>query len=595
MGNTLIDEALADAKQLKELAMNNAKLALIEQVTPKLRQLIDQELLSEGQHNNDQEVDPEDGDTTMHEGQHDNDQETDPENGDNHEKAGVSESSEFDLNTESMSVIAPLLRATASSADRLELNVASLSESIARVCKTPVEKRGSAVIRNRVSQLFSKIDDTYSRVRESKAIDNKRRARLEEKLESCYAELIEEFKEIAEMKTSHLREADDMNATGAPPATNDAAGVAPEVDDSGDDVVITLKGLKDVDADSLNVDVQVGDEDDGEGGGDDDFLAGLDDDDDNNNAPQQQQPAQESLSLSDDTILEISDVELKREVARMQRMRMNESDFDVGKPMPKGGKIPVDDFGDGHDDGDPWLDHDVTTEGVEDLEENDPVVEIELESDDLDECGMEMEDTDVKVESRSRALMKALAEAADASKKARAYSAIARRFGSTARGRQFAKAARIQMNRLHESKARVARLRAVSRGAARNASPNLVKEVKELRSQLSDANLTNAKLLYVNKLFQTNEGLSVSQRNRIIDAFDSAKSLKEAKMLFVKLSDSLANRRKSAMNESVRSGRMLGGSGSRVGKPSGALLNESAGNAESIEVERWQVLAGIRK
>ena len=54
--------------------------------------------------------------------------------------------------------------------------------------------------------------------------------------------------------------------------------------------------------------------------------------------------------------------------------------------------------------------------------------------------------------------------------------------------------------------------------------------VRFLRTKLSEVNLLNAKLLYVNKLFRRN-GLSESQKVKIVETFDRAKSVREAKLV----------------------------------------------------------------
>ena len=47
MTSSLLDEALADAKSLREAAEQNAKNAIIESITPKIRALIDKQILGE--------------------------------------------------------------------------------------------------------------------------------------------------------------------------------------------------------------------------------------------------------------------------------------------------------------------------------------------------------------------------------------------------------------------------------------------------------------------------------------------------------------------------------------------------------------------
>jgi hypothetical protein len=47
MSKTLFDEAIADAKQLREIAENNAKNAIVESVTPRIRDFIEKQLLGQ--------------------------------------------------------------------------------------------------------------------------------------------------------------------------------------------------------------------------------------------------------------------------------------------------------------------------------------------------------------------------------------------------------------------------------------------------------------------------------------------------------------------------------------------------------------------
>jgi len=107
--------------------------------------------------------------------------------------------------------------------------------------------------------------------------------------------------------------------------------------------------------------------------------------------------------------------------------------------------------------------------------------------------------------------------------------------------------------------------------------------IATLREQLEEVNLFNAKLLYVNKLMQ-NRDLTPRQQRAIVESLDSAKSVREAKLLFTSLTESLKSKA-GAVNE----GRVLGSSSRSTRSGSApATLNESA------DVDRWAVLAGIR-
>jgi hypothetical protein len=109
------------------------------------------------------------------------------------------------------------------------------------------------------------------------------------------------------------------------------------------------------------------------------------------------------------------------------------------------------------------------------------------------------------------------------------------------------------------------------------------KEAVTLREQLEEVNLFNAKLLYVNKLMQ-NRDLTPRQQRAIVESLDAAKSVREAKLLYTSLTESLKSK-----SGTMTEGRILGSSSrsTRSASPA-ASLNES------VEVDRWAVLAGIK-
>lgn len=109
--------------------------------------------------------------------------------------------------------------------------------------------------------------------------------------------------------------------------------------------------------------------------------------------------------------------------------------------------------------------------------------------------------------------------------------------------------------------------------------------VETLREQLTDLNLFNAKLLYVNKLLQ-NRDLSTTQRRSIIEALDSAGTLREVKLLYKSLTESLDKNKAGNLSESFT--RRALGSSSRPTNSSAPKSNEAG------EVDRWARLAGIK-
>jgi hypothetical protein len=113
--------------------------------------------------------------------------------------------------------------------------------------------------------------------------------------------------------------------------------------------------------------------------------------------------------------------------------------------------------------------------------------------------------------------------------------------------------------------------------------------VDTLRAQLTEMNLFNAKLLYVNRLLQDRD-LSDAQRRTIIESLDRARSLREVKLLYKGLSESIGRNRgrtgASVVNESVN----------RAVSPTSRPLSTSGVRlTEAVEVQRWSVLAGINK
>jgi hypothetical protein len=111
-------------------------------------------------------------------------------------------------------------------------------------------------------------------------------------------------------------------------------------------------------------------------------------------------------------------------------------------------------------------------------------------------------------------------------------------------------------------------------------------EIEELKYELNEINLLNAKLLYTNKIFRS-KSLSESQKIKVLTAFDKAKSKKEAQLVYETLLESLkvsAIGAKTSIKESLGS------------------ASKSLGNANAkpiIDVDnqfaRWQTLAGINK
>jgi hypothetical protein len=108
---------------------------------------------------------------------------------------------------------------------------------------------------------------------------------------------------------------------------------------------------------------------------------------------------------------------------------------------------------------------------------------------------------------------------------------------------------------------------------------------KTIKTDLNEVNLLNAKLLYTNKIFR-NKNLTESQKVKVLGAFDKAASVKEAKLVFETISESL-NAPKKSINENV-----IG----RASKSAGISTTTKQPIVESNEmITRFQKLAGIIK
>ena len=106
--------------------------------------------------------------------------------------------------------------------------------------------------------------------------------------------------------------------------------------------------------------------------------------------------------------------------------------------------------------------------------------------------------------------------------------------------------------------------------------------IATLRSELNEVNLLNAKLLYVNKLFKA-KNLNEAQKVKVINAFDRAETVREAKNVFDTLNESLnTEKAKSQIKESL----------SFASKASGVSDRQPIMEGNDF-VARMQKLAGI--
>jgi hypothetical protein len=94
--------------------------------------------------------------------------------------------------------------------------------------------------------------------------------------------------------------------------------------------------------------------------------------------------------------------------------------------------------------------------------------------------------------------------------------------------------------------------------------PEMEEQLDELRSELNEVNLLNAKLLYTNKIFR-NKSLNETQKVKVLTAFDKATTKKEVELVYDTLLESLkVSTTKAPIKESMGSAsKVLGGTTSK--------------------------------
>lgn len=572
MSKQLYEEALADMKRLKEVAEDNAKRSIIEAVAPRIRDLIEKELLHEGDEPDEVTGAPgsidkpgelmtdeddvtaaaisspdEEGKVTL---------DLDALSGDTLDDLPAT--SEYELGFDSVNALRPILSASPTG------NVAQLDAAIDAVEEQlKLFKQASTIVKEtleystQVSRLIARVKDMYGYVRESIS-DAKVAAGYEVRLEGHY----EELKELQEQKMLNKNRKKMHEG----------------------DVSLKLTGLPDdIDLDSIGVDLITGageeeeseSGDEGEGSEDLDLDLDLGDEDEEEEASDKKPSGtqQESQQLDDDDVVEIDESMLRREISRMRRLRERREEMGQARGC-----------GDQDDD----LDESDDSDGTLTMDESD--------DDEMDQAqdsrsmggnvapasmgrGAETNKRGRNIPENVHRQIKIVESAIRMARRDRDASRVARlQRVSNQLGRRLVEAVNARKALISESTKRGARLNSVSRRPAEQTAD------KNLRQKLTESNLFNVKLVCTNKLLQ-NESLSKRQKAEIIERLDEAKSIREVHLVYESLTKTLQGTR-STMNES-----RVRGSASMATRPSATLMTEGA----TSEVDRWQQLAGIHK
>lgn len=625
MKKSLYEEALVDAKKLREVAEDNAKRALIEAVTPRIRDLIERELMSEDVGNSDPFMDetgvePLDVSVETEETQEEKPASVVPPTpplknaqpvksvraavvdgpgpvdvvavtGDTSGKAistpdeqgkvtldvdalevpgeeevlvddvDSDDDEEFEMSLESFDALSSIKKAASTkllvSEKKFMDNVKLMQLIVAKYKKLPANKIITKESQQKISHMISRIENMYAYVQEQ-LVDSSNKEVFEERLETNFKDLNKLQEQKTMKKNKRLTE---------------------------EDVTLKLTNLPDdIDLDNVGVDL-ITDEDGEEGGdeGHDDGeeldLSDLGGDDEGGNE-EEDLDMEEGDGMDDDTVVEIDENMLRKEIKRMKALREDAKPWHVGNGPDAS---MAHSFGDGKEEEEAFEDGEVTTES-EELEEG----EMD-EADELtqrqnrrkgEEYGHDVADghETPKMEAVKRARFeKRLQE------RAQRRAAQLKREARTARGSRLAS--------IKQSYARV--VRQFNESVARSAKTNQNGKSKQhadgadqkLRAKLAETNLFNAKLLYTNKLLQS-ESLSKRQKAEIIEALDSANSVREAKLVYESLTKTLSNKPNSLRENTSR---VLGSSSRATGSGSSKVVSEG------YETDRWARLAGLNR
>jgi len=117
----------------------------------------------------------------------------------------------------------------------------------------------------------------------------------------------------------------------------------------------------------------------------------------------------------------------------------------------------------------------------------------------------------------------------------------------------------------------------------RDEKKDMMREIEELASTLSETKLLNAKLLYTNKIFRA-KNLNETQKVKVLEAFDKAASVRDAKLIYETLTT--VKETKTAVTESMRG---------MASKAAGMAPEKKPILEVNDQFARWQILAGIKR
>ena len=573
MSKQLYEEALADVRKVTEVAEDNAKRAILEAVTPRIRELIERELLNEDSSEDDEDDDEDEKvltDKTNESlnaigGPKSEDSSPSPGDGTTGSLSGEDDKEEDseEVEKEKPTFTKESLNSHLSLVDSVTKQMLNADESILIKNST----------KSKITRMISKLENMYEYVQES-VKDLKVRRSYEDKLESRF-QVLNGLQELAMKKVKDLlREAgEDELGMGADldaePAGDEMGGEELDLSDEGGEegsegeLTLTIKGLGDVNPEDVEIDV-VGGEEDGEEDLDLDTEEGGEEGMEMGPEEPEEGGMGESLSrLSDDTIVEIDENMLRKEISRMKRLREEASSTKPGDANGHGvGPNEFDDFGGAESEGDPWEGAEVTTAKNESrIPAQNLQRRIAFEK---------------KLQDRTKQLATELREEASNESNPRRVKELRTRY------------TRLK-TRFNESLTRMQKFQKVLAEAKSNQSSNRTATNRSadattlmLRKRLAEENLRNAKLTFANKILQSE--LSNGQKRQLVKKIDEARNVGQVKALYEKIVKSMNK----VVSEGVESRELLGSS-SKTARPGSTQISEG------FETDRWATLAGINK
>jgi hypothetical protein len=122
--------------------------------------------------------------------------------------------------------------------------------------------------------------------------------------------------------------------------------------------------------------------------------------------------------------------------------------------------------------------------------------------------------------------------------------------------------------------------------------------VEKLRGKINEVNLLNSKLLYSNKIFRS-FSLDNNSKVKVIEGIDRAKTIREAKLIYLTLCESISNKANKkriptyvkTITENIASNKIASTKPGRKVIKENKIINENVDIDE--QVLRYQKLAGI--